>query len=385
MGRKLYMNTNLSPGDSIKMVFPDTDPKRPDVLRRKCGFKWMMEFKQLGGRTDNDVSDFSWDKVFFIGERNYIADGKRSVRILKHGMYYDNYDVSTWKEDSEILEARPHQGYFKATTAHWPYDKHPEHPADWAHNHDAALWVVVKTRGRALGKHWFTPEGQKYGERKYIAHIIHGFRQNPPNWPATGGPQRRNGKIGEFHLPGLKHGWHKLGFNHDCRIPPIEGFIPEPGDVVGFFLSGYHNAMGVHKVYEDKPSCRNRTNIIWYEIPEEGKKKGKIIASFSDKTGHKDLEKPKTKKTKEKKMETEKETPDPKEIVDCKSDEIKALRNALSTKNDKIRELKGKVDELTERLNKRKFTNPGAITPKDNNDDDSLIDDIKNWFKNIFD
>ena len=79
------------------------------------------------------------------------------------------------------------------------------------------------------------------------------------------------------------------------------------------------------------------------------------------------------------------ETKEPRETLEVRGDEVRALRAKLAERNEKIRLLKGKIDELSDRFKERRETNPSAIRQKDVEDDDSLIEDIRKWFKGIFD
>ena len=58
----------------------------------------------------------------------------------------------------------------------------------------------------------------------------------------THGPRKGNDlrdDEGELFWPAMKGRLTDvLGFNHDMRIPPLEGFIPKGGETVGFMLTG---------------------------------------------------------------------------------------------------------------------------------------------------
>ena len=78
--------------------------------------------------------------------------------------------------------------------------------------------------------------------------------------------------------------WDTIGFAHDIRVPPIQGFIPKGGEVIGFMMTGssyrfYHGL----RSREAEPSSEVRTNIVWYRLPsKDGRIKGGIVGCHSD-------------------------------------------------------------------------------------------------------
>ena len=267
----------------VQSFFPgSTNPDQELVLSDTSGKK--RPFKQLASHVDNDVSDFSWDKVLFIS----------SIGTFKPGIvWYGNYsEVQNFNEGAHITALEPEKSRFVATIAHWPHQKEGV---------VASLWLIVKSKGPPVPNSWYAnPEKDRH--KRYVAHIIHYWRINPPNCPALGGPVRMNGKShpGECHhfeKPPLhdnegemrRPSWKgrlldSLGFSHELRIPPLQGFLPKGGEVVGFMFSGYHNAMGVHSPKSgERPTIEERTNIVWYKLPSaDGSIPGGVVDCHSD-------------------------------------------------------------------------------------------------------
>ena len=65
-----YPHKRCSIDDSIKELFPLTTDPTYNVLKRSDNHGGVLEFPQLANYVDNDVSDFSWDKVFWMGENS---------------------------------------------------------------------------------------------------------------------------------------------------------------------------------------------------------------------------------------------------------------------------------------------------------------------------
>ena len=293
-GKRCYHAYERCPLEELlKSYFPnDPNPER-ELSFRDAHNRGPYKFPQLATRIDNNVSDFSWDKVLFVGGLVY-----------KPGLvWYPNYDVSGFKEDSHFTTIKPEKGHYIATTAHYPYQRNPKNQGDSPHDHNAALWLIVKTQGAPVPTSWLKEPG-KHKNKRYMAHLVYAWRRRPPNCRALGGPMRTKAKPddsecvshglpksknlrddeGEFRWQGSSGNlWNAMGFNHDNRIPPMQGFIPKGGEVVGFMLTGYHAKMGGHPSFEgERPSIEARSNIVWYRLPsKDGRIKGAVVGCWS--------------------------------------------------------------------------------------------------------
>ncbi len=291
-GKRCYHAYNgCSLKELIKSYFPNSPNPHKELSFRDAHNRGPYKFRQLATYIDNDVSDFSWDKVLFIGGGSY-----------KPGMvwYGSCADISKWKEGAHFTAVEPKKGRFVATIAHWPFQT-GKHPSNSANDQNAVLWLIVKTKGSPVPKSWLK-EPNKHKNKRYMAHMIYSWRRSPPNCPALGGAIRVNKRkhSGECRFPRPKLSdkegearWqgmatqkilNALGFNHDMRIPPMQGFIPQGGEVVGFLMAGYHTKMGVHSGFAgETPSIEEKTNIVWYKLPSrDGKIKGGVVGCHSD-------------------------------------------------------------------------------------------------------
>ena len=290
----LYEYNRCSRADLLKMLYPDS-PNPDQQLVYFDPHNRKHTFKQLASHVDNDISDFSWDKVLFIGG----GSGAYKSGIA----WYRNYDISTFQESSHITALEPEKGRFVATTAHWPYGQKPGEGSS-SHDYNAALWIIVKSKDLPVPRSWLKNPGAD-GHKRYIAHMLYGWRRSPPNCPALGGAMRVKNRPdsnecrihgprkseslqdneGEFHYPPMKGRlWDIVTSTHDYRIPPLQGFLPSGGEVVGFLFSGYHSAMGVHSGYDgERPTIEERTNIVWYRFPSrDGSIQGGVVDCHSD-------------------------------------------------------------------------------------------------------
>ena len=164
----------------LKLWFPDTTGDPSHSLKKKDGHGRLYEFPQLARFVDNDVSDFSWDKVLYPGELD-LTPGGENPRVLKPGWFYNGEDVGKWKEDARFTKVDPENGHWRATSAHWPYE-----PGNSPHVKNASFWIIVKTKEGAIPGSWYADPGRDKGKR-YLARPIHSWRRRPPNCPATGG------------------------------------------------------------------------------------------------------------------------------------------------------------------------------------------------------
>ena len=179
-----YSSTRCSLNELIQFWFPDTTGDPNHSLKKKDGHGRLYEFPQLAKYVDNDVSDFSWEKVLYPGETD-LTPGRGAPRILKPAWFYNVEDISNWQEDAQFTKVDPENGHFRATNAHWPYGPH----TNYRHASNAMLWVVIKAREGAIPTSWYA--NLKRDKRKrYLARPIHKWRQNPPNCRATGGSMR---------------------------------------------------------------------------------------------------------------------------------------------------------------------------------------------------
>ncbi len=305
-GRCRYSYTRCSLEDSVKEIFPLTTDPTYKILKRsdnRPGAPMIIEVPQLADYVDNDVSDFSWDKVFWFGEsilklkgnathKQKIITEKDFERIINGKgrspvLWYDTADVSNWHEDSRFVNFDPENGIFKVSNSSgWVYGPDPSGRPNFDHGKNATLYVIIKT------KTWKRPyplgwvRGDELKGKTYLAGRIQDWRRNPPNWPVTGGPGRVEGDDIKFIWPGMAGRMlDALGFNHEMRIPPLEGFIPQGGETVGFMLTGFWDLNRGHDTHMGL-SRNGRTNIVWYRLPSrqgKGNIKGKILGCYSDK------------------------------------------------------------------------------------------------------
>ena len=177
---------------------------------------------------DNDVSDFSWDKVTWLRDQN----------------------VSGWEESSEITSVEV-KSNGQICIDHTEFGQWPSGTPfpDSDDEFEGNAWVIVKLNGQ------------------YYASTYEWLRANNPSQRCKLGEE---GNISETY--------HELG-RDQIRIAPLDAsWIPQGGDVIGFMVSGL--ARHQHTI----PNVRKRTNIQWYRLPSvDGSISGQMLGTYSSK------------------------------------------------------------------------------------------------------
>ena len=234
--------------------------KDPQTLIQRDAWKRTYEFSQI--QVDNDVSDFSWEKVVFV-----------SADSVKNNQIYPIEDVSKWKEDSRFIEFQPHK--MKISNAHWPDMTIWSPPVPFI----AAFWLIVKSK-KPL-EHLKNPS--KDGHKRYYARFFGYLHSRHAN------KFRREGKntivdFGGNYFSNAANLLDNIGFGHELRYAPLLGFAPQGGEVVGFMATGVGGKLSFCCGPEKRRpiTIKAKTNIVWYRLPSrDGKVKGAVVGCYS--------------------------------------------------------------------------------------------------------
>ena len=192
---------------------PDEDTKDEDT-------------EDEGIEADNDVSDFSWDKVRWIA---------------------DEINVSCWPETSQITSVKITQRG-AICVDHTKKNAWPDgNEAAWSTNQPliASLWAIVKLKGQYYAGTW---ELAVRGETCKLGHY------------------EPNGKLSDIY---------KSVWAEHFKSGPLKSWRPRGGDVVGFMASGLARHLHHHSIQE-------RTSIVWYRLPSlDGSIQGGEVGRFS--------------------------------------------------------------------------------------------------------
>ena len=205
-----------------------------DIQVLESNFDGNSDFSSLASNvnSDNDVSDFSWDKVIWIA---------------------DEINVSSWRETSQIISVEiTQQGGICVNHTQkdtWPGGNENSRVSNQPLI--ASLWAIVKLNGQYYAATW---ELALRGETCKLGHY------DP------------NGTLSKLY----ESVWNEHFKSGLLR----SSWQPRGGGVVGFMASGLARHLHHH-------SIRERSNIQWYRLPSiDGSISGQMLHSTSNGDGN---------------------------------------------------------------------------------------------------